>query len=101
AGRLHLDHDIVGIRARIGKLHQFQLTIAMKHHPAHRLPPEFSLFLPDLERKMWFRKGRTFEPSSATYNQGVSWKNQRSRRGLVRDLAHRTSRRFLLVSRRT
>src|SRR5579871_29160 len=36
ARRLHFDNDIVGVGGRIGELHQFQFTLAMKHHPAHR-----------------------------------------------------------------
>jgi hypothetical protein len=71
ARRLHFDHDIVGLGAGIGELHQLQLAVAVKHHPTHRFLPEFSLFPPNLGRKMRLRKGRTFDPFGETDDQGV------------------------------
>jgi hypothetical protein len=57
ARRLHFDHDIVGLGAGIGELHQLQLAVAVKHHPTHRFLPEFSLFRPILNGKCGFAKG--------------------------------------------
>ena len=36
AGRLHLDHHVMGIRSGIGKLHQLQSAFAREHNAAHR-----------------------------------------------------------------
>jgi hypothetical protein len=36
AGRLHLDHHVMGIRAGIRERHQFQSALAREYNPAHR-----------------------------------------------------------------
>src|SRR3982074_2416943 len=50
AGRLHLDHHVMGVRRGIGELHQFQSALTREYYAAHRFLRLF-LFLSDLELK--------------------------------------------------
>jgi hypothetical protein len=58
AGRLHLDHHVMGVGSGIGELHQFQSALAREYNTAHDFLPLF-LLLSDLERKIAIGNGRT------------------------------------------
>ena len=46
AGGLHFQHDLALAGGRVGKLHQFELTVAQEHHAAHRFLPRLTPRLP-------------------------------------------------------
>jgi hypothetical protein len=55
AGRLHLDHHLMGVGGRVGELHQFQPALAGEHNAAHGflrflLWREFERKKPDWQR---------------------------------------------------